>query len=756
MGKRGCLTNDYSSLDMDLKARYISTEELMYALSIKMSVALESHKRPCPPWWDRSCDLGLLMGTFLHGLGNYEAMRNDDELPFSNKIKSYVMCNDSEAEAYRHFEVASDAAKYVFDSALVTMKAKFKEQTHAAVAAVFAATKNAGEKDDVKSTYLAKAQTMNDDDIVSLARLKEATVTAFRKPFDLSSKAGKDSSPKYSLPLPDSKHLDYLLVHIVQNIESNSLPPKPSKSHNQESLNAATSKDLPEQGKNTKGNAISTNREILHKAKSLNTDRKDFGRTQLLFAGSLSGADKKTQDDYFLGAASQELASIAVGADSSRYQRGPYVPLIVTRFALGAILQAEESVIDGLVGNESAKNGSSQDDQKSNSSSVVNESGEGAQPKSAATDEVQSAENQQEEKQPANNEPIWRFIKDNATLRASLCTAMLQGGYPSSSLNGTFINISAELRLELNRNPALLPPIPFSCLSSPTPMNKCPFFSMEDAFSPLFKSAGVDWSAKKEALDEYFQSVLLPHCLKLCLTLAGEQTKVVSDEGKNDVYLGRPLYENLSPLPDPFIPIEDHAEEAMTHAYAILRRTRLMKAIRFIVGGGVPLKVLTEFLRGPVWRSQAMGIPVWWCPWIHDLGLLVHAALYGLGSITTVLPLQQSFIEQHVRENFIDGTDDKEPALPKCFLDQASKEEVDAWVDMHSKQFPTLHVVEHRLTLICSHLTLSTDAQYDNVPMFDEGGWPMVEDVTAPGFLADMRTSGTRCLLSDYERLNGA
>jgi hypothetical protein len=35
--------------------------------------------------------------------------------------------------------------------------------------------------------------------------------------------------------------------------------------------------------------------------------------------------------------------------------------------------------------------------------------------------------------------------------------------------------------------------------------------------------------------------------------------------------------------------------------------------------------------------------------------------------------------------------------------------------------------------------------------MFDEGGWPMVEDVTAPGFLADMRTSGTKCLFSDYE-----
>eukprot|EP00571_Detonula_confervacea_P013933 CAMPEP_0172304572 /NCGR_PEP_ID=MMETSP1058-20130122/5968_1 /TAXON_ID=83371 /ORGANISM="Detonula confervacea, Strain CCMP 353" /LENGTH=2415 /DNA_ID=CAMNT_0013015859 /DNA_START=210 /DNA_END=7457 /DNA_ORIENTATION=+ len=761
MGKRGCLTNDYSTLDLDLKARFITTEELMYALSIKMSVALESYKLTCPPWWDRSCDLGLLMGTFFHGLGNYEAMRNDEDLPFANKIKSYVMCNNTEAESYRHFEVAADAAKQVFDTALVTMKRKFQEQTHAAVAAVFAATKNAGEI-DVKSTYLAKTQKMDDDDIVSLTRLKDSAVKAFRKPFDLSSKAGKNSSLNYSLPLPDSKHLDYLLVQLVKNIESNSHPPEPPKCHKRESTNAV-SKDPPEQGENTNGNIISTNREILQKAKSSkHTVPKETGRTQLLFAGSLSGADKKPRDDgsdYFLGAASQELASIAVGADSSRYQRGPYVPMIVTRFALGAILQAEESAIECLVNNHSessTENGSSQDNQQQNSTPVVTENGEETQSELAVTAsrDKEEGEMQPTKKPPANNGPAWQYIKDNTTLRASLCTAMLQGGCPSSPPNDTFINISAELRLELNRNPALLPPMPFSCLSSPTPMNKCPFFSMEDAFCPLFKSEGVNWLVKKESLDEYFQLVLLPHCLKLCLTLAGEQTKVASDQGKNDVYLGRPNYENLSPLPDPFIPLEDHSEEAMAHAYAILRRTKLMKSIRFIVGGGVPLKVLTGFLLGPVWRSQAMGIPVWWCPSVHDLGLLVHAALYGLGSITTVLPLQQSFIEQHVRATFIDGTANRKPALPKCFLDEASKEEIDAWVEMHSKQFPKFHVVEHRLALICSHLTVGTDAQYDNVPMFDEGGWPMVEDVTAPGFLADMRTSGTRCLISDYESLS--
>lgn len=63
------------------------------------------------PWWDRSCDLGLIVGTFIHGLGNYEAMRGDEELPFINRINYYVKCNRAAAESYRRFENAAVAAK---------------------------------------------------------------------------------------------------------------------------------------------------------------------------------------------------------------------------------------------------------------------------------------------------------------------------------------------------------------------------------------------------------------------------------------------------------------------------------------------------------------------------------------------------------------------------------------------------------------------------------------------------------------------
>jgi hypothetical protein len=116
--------------------------------------------------------------------------------------------------------------------------------------------------------------------------------------------------------------------------------------------------------------------------------------------------------------------------------------------------------------------------------------------------------------------------------------------------------------------------------------------------------------------------------------------------------------------------------------------------------------------------------------------------------------MQQRSIEQHIRKYFVEGTATAggivtQPYLPKCLL--ASEDEINTWISSHAKQYPTFQIIEHRLALLCSHLTVGTDVQYDNVPMFDECGWPMIENITStPGLLADMRRSGRRCILSDF------
>ena len=60
-------------LDVDLKARYVSTEELLHALGIRLQSNVHTNQvsfglsqfSVITPWWDRSYDLALIVGTFL-------------------------------------------------------------------------------------------------------------------------------------------------------------------------------------------------------------------------------------------------------------------------------------------------------------------------------------------------------------------------------------------------------------------------------------------------------------------------------------------------------------------------------------------------------------------------------------------------------------------------------------------------------------------------------------------------------------------
>jgi len=128
-------------------------------------------------------------------------------------------------------------------------------------------------------------------------------------------------------------------------------------------------------------------------------------------------------------------------------------------------------------------------------------------------------------------------------------------------------------------------------------------------------------------------------------------------------------------------------------------------------------------------QKDMSGLPIWWCPWIHDLALLVHASTHGLFSILidrnsavvegTAFDYEET--EKHVHSTFVTSN-----ALPRKFLDNMNPDGVNAWVKSQAKQFPSVKVIERRLALLCSNLTatLNNEQRYDNMPMFDHGGWP--------------------------------
>jgi hypothetical protein len=114
-----------SSMDADLKSLLVSTEELSLAVNSQMGKL--QHRDPVA-WWNRSCDIALLIGTFVHGLGKYEAMLNDDALPFAFKILKFSKSDEAYKAAHCRFNGATAAACKVFDDAFELVKLKAQEE----------------------------------------------------------------------------------------------------------------------------------------------------------------------------------------------------------------------------------------------------------------------------------------------------------------------------------------------------------------------------------------------------------------------------------------------------------------------------------------------------------------------------------------------------------------------------------------------------------------------------------------------------
>ena len=248
LGKRGCSTNDLSSLDTDLKARHVTTEELALALSSRLGYNYPTNYGPST-WWDRNCDVALLVGSFIHGFGNYEAMRNDDDLPFKHKIQQQATVNEACAVAHVSFVAAAKAARGVFDDALESTKSKAQQEVNAAVAAATASKVEDNEMNSNPTSILSDIVLSNDVDtddthLVTLVRLSESVTEAARESSnkffggddgmelvessaasvkeegDDDADADTNDLPLHKhLPMPDARILDDILVRLVGQID---------------------------------------------------------------------------------------------------------------------------------------------------------------------------------------------------------------------------------------------------------------------------------------------------------------------------------------------------------------------------------------------------------------------------------------------------------------------------------------------------------------------------------------------------------
>ena len=159
-----------SALDVDLKAQHISTEELLYAPGICIQSNIETSQDPfgisqfsvIASCWDRSCGLAIIVGTFIHGLGNYDAMLNDKEIHFGRRIAQFIISDSGYSQVFRSFIVATREARKVFDDTLSVAKCKAQAEVHDSVATAGSASKSVADQGYMlEQGYTPKDSRMN-------------------------------------------------------------------------------------------------------------------------------------------------------------------------------------------------------------------------------------------------------------------------------------------------------------------------------------------------------------------------------------------------------------------------------------------------------------------------------------------------------------------------------------------------------------------------------------------------------------------
>jgi hypothetical protein len=819
LGKRGCAANDLSTLDADLKSRYVTTEELVLGVS---SMLRKLKLKPPAAWWDRSCDVALVIGTFAHGLGNYEAMRTDIDLPFVEKIGRASQADEASKTAGQCFRAAAVAARQVYDDALESARVKAELEVQAAVAAASKAARKREEDaallrkggtdaeaviSEMPDTQVENAFEFDgtDSHFVTLGRMQKSVQDAVRKeamstatslmpnstetvPDPVKSEEESEeqddgtagSRRTRDLPLlsmPDARVLDHRLVWVLKTIEQTLYRDERHELDPEES-----NPDLWQ-----KSDDVLTNLQVRHHALSSFVGD-DFEDVVSEYSGVGLGANQcgtthrslNDGSDFSFGSASSLLAQVAYGTDAPRFLRAIGVPMNITRFAISGLVNAESSCLKTLLatehlryyGREEANEPAKQPVEGTPAPAPVPE------PTTSVTTAPEPTTSVPPVPEPTTSvttfvppvpeptisvppvpeptisvplvpeptisvtpvpeptisvtpvpeptisvtrvdpvELIPDVFRENAKLRASVCLAVLFYGFPSESDVPTTVHPDLwKMLIEQSGSPGEIAP------STMFDMDK-----FRDAVGFLAADVEVPDS---ETLRMYVESTLLPHCLRLCVNGNGPTTRNArGSQGEYETAFGvslhpEPSQSHPSPLPDPCLNLQEHSLEALGQANALLRRVRLLRSSAFLCTcKEVSLDAIQTVTHSKV-MGALEGMPVWWCPWIHDVALLVQAGTAGLFSIvqnrSNHVLFSPEALQQYLYSSFVAD----ERTLPAS--KHTPPEQVTAWTERQANTFPSLNQLERRLAFLCSQATagIESEVRYDNLPMFDHGGWP--------------------------------
>eukprot|EP00981_Chlorochromonas_danica_P002918 scaffold598_cov183-Ochromonas_danica.AAC.8 len=190
----------------------------------------------------------------------------------------------------------------------------------------------------------------------------------------------------------------------------------------------------------------------------------------------------------------------------------------------------------------------------------------------------------------------------------------------------------------------------------------------------------------EDQLRSFYHSVWLPFC---------EQVSV----RKNLSYSQHKYL-----VPNPLLSTAEHHYAARGLCQIFVIRQQLLCSAHFVMSNCYDS--LQEYLRSPQGRNVDF-MPVWWCPWIHDLGLLLGLIKYGFLALRQIiadpdLPFNENYLRKFVTNLFLSPPDPNN-SLGK--YDIHSKNEAQQFLKIALLQFPDAKDLELRIMRILEDMT---------------------------------------------------
>jgi len=280
--------------------------------------------------------------------------------------------------------------------------------------------------------------------------------------------------------------------------------------------------------------------------------------------------------------------------------------------------------------------------------------------------------------------------------RAAFFTAVLASGAPdpvASDKNDEVMNLVAQKFFQISQ--LGLVPDDFE------PSEDEPLYNIHHSYSwsDFVKKAGLQQTKSDEQAASFYMECFLPTCLALCHPGAPVP----------DFHSISNPYPPLTHFPDPARPIEEHSQVAAGSAYLFLCRQQVLRTLRFAVQQKPHslLKFLKTRQAMSIPGKQNDGVPFWWCPWIHDYGLVLGCLKHGYLCLNIIrrdetLPLHQDAIKRHVDLVFAGSLrDDQGACLGNGESIDAKSEEHHILLQLSISQFPTKEALDLRLKRIC-------------------------------------------------------